>query len=100
MHDDLLPGEHAELHLALARALERRAQAGDNGAWITAGMAHHFRSAGDQPAALRAGVQAAAAASAVYAHGEAAALLERALELWDRVPDAGRAGGAEPLPRC
>ncbi len=24
-HDDLLPGEHAELHLALARALERRA---------------------------------------------------------------------------
>src|SRR5215208_4534817 len=26
VHDDLLPGEHAELHLALARALERRAQ--------------------------------------------------------------------------
>ena len=26
VHDDLLPGEHAELHLALARALERRAR--------------------------------------------------------------------------
>jgi len=94
VHDDLLPGEHAELHLALARALERRAQAGAEGVWITAGMAHHFRSAGDQPAALKASVQAAAAAGRVHAHGEAAGLLERALEIWDRVPDAEALAGA------
>ena len=94
VHDDLLPGEHAELHLALAQALERRAEAGADGVWISAGMAHHYRSAGDQPAALRASVQAAAEASRVHAHGEAAALLERALEVWERVPDAERLAGA------
>jgi DNA-binding CsgD family transcriptional regulator len=95
IHDDLLPGEHAELHLALAHALERRAAAGAEDAWVTAGMAHHFRSAGDQPAALKASVQAAAASARVHAHGEAAGLLERALEIWDRVPDAeALAGGS------
>ena len=94
VHDDLLPGEHAELHLALARALERRAAAGAEDVWITAGMAHHFRSAGDQPAALRASVQAAAASARVHAHGEAAGLLERALEVWERVPDAEALAGA------
>ena len=57
-------------------------------------MAHHFRSAGDQPAALKASVQAAAAAARVHAHGEAAGLLERALEIWDRVPDAEALAGA------
>ncbi len=93
VHDDLLPGEHAELHLALARALERRAEAGAEDVWITAGMAHHFRSAGDQPAALRASVAAAAASARVHAHGEAAALLERALEIWERVPDAEALAG-------
>jgi DNA-binding CsgD family transcriptional regulator len=88
VHDDLLPGEHAELHLSLAKALERRAAEGPASAWVTAGMAHHYRSAGDQPAALRSSVEAAKAASKVHAHGEAAALLERALEIWDRVPNA------------
>ena len=57
-------------------------------------MAHHFRSAGDQPAALRASVQAAAASARVHAHGEAAGLLERALEIWERVPDAEALAGA------
>ena len=94
VHDDLLPGEHAELHLALARALERRAAAGAEDVWITAGIAHHFRSAGDQPAALKASVHAASASARVHAHGEAAGLLERALEIWDRVPDAEALAGA------
>ncbi|MGH2947373.1 MAG: ATP-binding protein, partial [Solirubrobacteraceae bacterium] len=47
VHDDLLPGERAELHLALARALEAR----DGGAWVSAAIAHHYNGAGDQPAA-------------------------------------------------
>src|SRR5919198_1114957 len=51
VHDDLLPGEHAELHLALARALERRVEADGPSAQILAGIAHHYLSAGDQPAA-------------------------------------------------
>src|SRR5204863_3252531 len=86
VHDDLLPGEHAELHLALAKALERRAEEQGSGVFLSAGIAHHYFAAGEQAAALASSVEAADAAEKVHAHGEAAALLERALELWDRVP--------------
>ncbi len=88
--DDLLPGERAEMHLALARALERRAEAlpGHGGAHLAAGVAYHYYAAGDQPAALATSVRAAQAAEAVHANGEAAALYSRALKLWDRVADA------------
>ena len=88
VHDDLLPGEHAELHLALARALESQAAETGEDALITAGIAHHYLSAGCQREALVASVRAADAAERVHAHGEAGALLERALDLWSRVPDA------------
>jgi DNA-binding CsgD family transcriptional regulator/tetratricopeptide (TPR) repeat protein len=92
--DDLLPGERAALHLALARALEPRIDE-RSGAALTAAVAHHFAAAGDQPKALEWSVRAATAAERVYAHGEARALLERALELWDRVPDAEQRAGAD-----
>ena len=95
VHDDLLPGEHADLHLALARALERRAEGQGYGAFVTAGIAHHYFVAGEQAHALEASVRAADAADAVHAHGEAAALLERAIELWDRVRDAERLAGTD-----
>ena len=89
MVDDLLPGERCELHLALARALEERAEVeGDRGLELTSAIAHHYATAGDQPAALRATVQAALAAREVHAYGDAAEMAERALELWPRVPDA------------
>jgi DNA-binding NarL/FixJ family response regulator/tetratricopeptide (TPR) repeat protein len=88
VHDDLLPGEHVELHLALARALERRVEAGAGGAQIAAGIAHHYLAAGDQPAAFTAAVRAAKAAYNIHAYGESATLLERALELWPRVAEA------------
>ena len=88
VHDDLLPGEHAELHLALARALEAQLAETDDDAIVTAGIAHHYLSAGCQREALVASVRAADAAERVHAHGEAGALLERALDLWSRVPDA------------
>src|SRR5918912_1102917 len=51
--------------------------------------------AGDQPEALRTSIRAAAAADAVHAHGESAALLERALELWQRVPNPEALAGAD-----
>jgi DNA-binding CsgD family transcriptional regulator len=95
VHDDLLPGEHAELHLALARALERRVETDGPNAQALAGIAHHYLSAGDQPKALTAAVHAADAAETVYAHGEAARLYERALELWPRVTDAQALTGLE-----
>jgi DNA-binding CsgD family transcriptional regulator len=94
--DDLLPGERATLHLRLARALEKRI-AERSGAVLTAAIAHHYAAAGEQPAALEWSVHAATAAEAVYAHGEAQALLERALELWDRVPDAEQRAGADKV---
>jgi DNA-binding CsgD family transcriptional regulator/tetratricopeptide (TPR) repeat protein len=88
VEDDLLPGERGQLHLGLAEALESdvvdelcvRLDA-------AAAVAHHFDRAGDQPRALVAAVRAGDAAAAIHAHGEAAALFDRALELWDRVPD-------------
>src|SRR5215212_8378364 len=94
VHDDLLPGEHAELHLALARALESQAAETGEDAILAAGIAHHYLSAGCQREALAASVRAADAAERVHAHGEAGAQLESALDLWSRVPDAEAQVGA------
>jgi DNA-binding CsgD family transcriptional regulator len=89
LYDDLLPGERSELHLALAQALEERVEvAGDRGLEFISAIAYHYAAAGDQPAALRATVQAALAAREARAYGDSADLAERALELWPRVPDA------------
>jgi DNA-binding CsgD family transcriptional regulator/tetratricopeptide (TPR) repeat protein len=89
VYDDLLPGERVGLHLALAHELEMRMTGEqEQEAELAAAVAGHYAAAGDQPAALRASVQAALAARAVHAYGEAAELAERALELWPRVPDA------------
>ena len=95
--DDLLPGERAELHLALARALERRAEGlpDHGGAHLAAGIAYHYLESGDQPAALAASVRAAEAAAVVHANGEAAALYSRALKLWDRVAGAEELTGLD-----
>jgi DNA-binding CsgD family transcriptional regulator/tetratricopeptide (TPR) repeat protein len=94
LEDDLLPGERADLHLRLGRALEQRLEP-DAGAQATAAVAHHYAAAGDQPAALASAVRAATAAARSHAHGEAAALLDRALGLWDRVPDAPALAGMD-----
>jgi DNA-binding CsgD family transcriptional regulator/tetratricopeptide (TPR) repeat protein len=94
LYDDLLPGERAELHLALARALEQMRSDGD-AAWLATGIAHHYYSAGDQPRALKTALGAADAVRSLHAYGEAAALLDRALELWPRVDDPGMVTGID-----
>ena len=78
-------------------ALEGRAADGPAGAQLAAGIAHHYAAAGDQRAALGASVRAGIAAEAVHAFGEAALLFERALELWDRVPDAEAVAGVDQV---
>ncbi len=88
MYDDLLPGERGDIHLALAHVYERR---DDRDVEWSATIARHYAAAGDQPAALRATVQATLVALDSHAHGDAAELAERALELWPRVPAAERA---------
>lgn len=93
VEDDLLPGERAELHLVLARALEARIEQVGADVQLVSGIAHHYAAGGDQPAALEAAVRAAAEAEAVMAYGEKADLLERALALWPNVDDAERRAG-------
>jgi DNA-binding CsgD family transcriptional regulator len=89
LHDDLLPGERSDLHLALARYLESECGRDDERELErTTAVASHYAAAGDQPAALRGTVRAAIAAERVLAYGEAADLAERALELWPRVDGA------------
>jgi predicted ATPase/DNA-binding CsgD family transcriptional regulator len=97
VQDDLLPGEGMQLHRALAEALERRVKAGDTSVAVSAAAASHHVAAGDDAAALAASVRAAAAAESVRAPAEAAALLERAIELWNRVPDAERVAGLDEV---
>jgi DNA-binding CsgD family transcriptional regulator len=92
--DDLLPGERAALHLTLARAVEAHLDESSSAA-LQAEVAHHYAAAGDQPSTLVASVRAAAAAERVYAFGEAGALLDRAIELWNRVPDPEARTGAD-----
>lgn len=95
MHDDLLPGEHADLHLAIAQALEGRVRPDRDDPLLLAGVAHHYLSAGCQEDALRASVAAARAAEAIHAPGEAAGFLERALDLWDRVTEPEAQAGTD-----
>lgn len=88
VYDDLLPGERCDLHASLAVALESRRVGGGDEPGLVGEIARHYSAAGDQPAALRASVEAALEAREIRAFGEAAALAERALELWPRVPEA------------
>jgi len=95
IYDDLLPGERAELHLRLARALEATLSEDDHLAIRAAAVAHHFNAAGDQPQALRSAVQAARAVERGGTPGAAAALLDRALALWPRVAEPEPLAGME-----
>ena len=103
VHSELLPGERVRLHTALAAALEAGIESGDPPASRAARLAYHWAAAGDQPRALTASLAAAAAAEQVYAFAEAQLQLERALALWDHVPDAEERAGmdrAALLARC
>ncbi len=95
--DDLLPGEAADLHRALAHALEARLRGGRGGAQLSSALAFHYFAAGDREAALTTSVSAANDAMDVLAFGEAAHLLGRALELWDRVDDPEKLSGVDEV---
>ncbi|MFT3863083.1 MAG: AAA family ATPase [Solirubrobacterales bacterium] len=95
IYDDLLPGERAELHLKLARALEAGLGDPPDNAIRTAAVAHHYNAAGDQPQALRTAVVAAHAVERAGTPGAAAALYDRAVALWQRVEEPARLAGME-----
>ena len=77
-----LPGEREELHARLAEELAR------SGTASPAELAPHWAAAGRTRQALAASGEAAREAEAVFGLAEALAHLERALALWEAVPDA------------
>ncbi|MBA9004773.1 helix-turn-helix transcriptional regulator [Thermomonospora cellulosilytica] len=88
VYGDLLPGERTRLHAAFAALL-----ATDGGS--AAELAHHSMAAHDLPAAFAASVQAARQAERVGAPAEAHEHYDRALSLWDAVPEPERTAGTD-----
>jgi DNA-binding CsgD family transcriptional regulator/tetratricopeptide (TPR) repeat protein len=94
VYEDMLPGERVRLHAAYGAALDRDpALAG--GEADAAALAYHWYAALDLPRALPASVDAAMRALSSGAPAEALRLLERALEIWPRVPDAEERTGLD-----
>lgn len=81
---EVLPTESARLHAAFADALSST----PGPARSSAELAIHWEGAGDEAEALAAHVRAGMEADAAYAFEVAHHHFERALKLWDRVPDA------------
>jgi DNA-binding CsgD family transcriptional regulator/tetratricopeptide (TPR) repeat protein len=93
---DLLPGERTGLHAAYARALTERPQLADGPPAVAAAeLAAHWDAAGDLERALPAAVEAGSAAERAHAFPEAQRHYERALQLWEKVSDPGRAAGLD-----
>ncbi len=98
VYDDLLPGERSRLHAAFAQILEAAVSRDDGrqpDATVASELAFHWGAAHDLPRAFDAALRAARIAEAGYAFAEALAWYERALELWDRVPEAVARTGSD-----
>jgi DNA-binding CsgD family transcriptional regulator/tetratricopeptide (TPR) repeat protein len=92
----LLPGERSRLHAAYARTLTERPELADaSPAVATAEVAVHWDAAGEWAQALPARVRAGLAAERARALAEADGHYQRALTLWERVPEPGRPGGLD-----
>jgi DNA-binding CsgD family transcriptional regulator/tetratricopeptide (TPR) repeat protein len=93
VHEEILPGPHSRLHLRFAQLIDAYPDAvpADRRA---AEQAHHFLAAQELPSALQAAWWAAVRAGDTLAFSEELDMLERVLDMWDRVPDAEeRVGG-------
>jgi DNA-binding CsgD family transcriptional regulator len=97
VYDELLPGERVRLHVKVAEHLVARQAPGDEGASRAAELAHHWFQARRAPEALAASVAAGLAAEDIGAPADALSHYERALELWDAVPDADARSGLSML---
>jgi DNA-binding CsgD family transcriptional regulator len=90
---DLVPGERAQLHAAYARALTQRPELADASPAVAAAeVAVHWDAAGEWAQALPARVRAGLAAERARALTEADHHYQRALTLWERVPEPGQPG--------
>lgn len=90
---DILPGERARYHARYAEAYEALAEAAGGKRRLAAEISFHWLGANDAARAFPATVQAVREARSASAFASAAQLGERALALWDVVPDAERIAG-------
>ena len=95
VYEDMLPGERGGLHAAYGEALTRDPDLAGDDAAVPAALAHHWYAALDLPRALPASIAAARHALTTFAPAEAQRHLERALEIWPRVPDAEERTGLD-----
>ena len=96
VYEDMLPGERVRLHAAYGETLARAPGLAGEDTGVAAALAHHWYAALDLPRALPACV-AAGQAMTSYAPAEAQRHLERALEIWPRVPDAEERTGLDQV---
>jgi DNA-binding CsgD family transcriptional regulator len=89
VYGDLLPGEKVRLHGAYAKLFADGVESS------AAELAYHSMESHDLPRALSASVQAATEAMDLHAPTEALRQLERALQLWEAVPDAEQRAGSD-----
>jgi DNA-binding CsgD family transcriptional regulator len=94
IYTTILPGEREELHARLAEELAR------SGAASPAELAPHWAAAGRSAQALATSVDAARQAEPLFGLAEALAHLERAITLWDAVPDAPELAGLDLARLC
>jgi DNA-binding CsgD family transcriptional regulator len=89
IYDDLLPGERVATHARVATVIQHDPNVLDDCSCdADSELASHWFSAHDLPNALAAAARAGDAAREMYAYPEALVHFERALELWERVPEA------------
>ena len=86
IHDQLLPGERVRFHTRYAQSLVE--QSGRSGPDATA-ISYHWMAAHNVREAFIASIAAFQQARSSFAFATAATMGERAIELWDQVPDAG-----------
>jgi DNA-binding CsgD family transcriptional regulator/tetratricopeptide (TPR) repeat protein len=94
LYADLLPGQRARLHAAVALAIERRPDLVVDGTREHA-VALHWARSGDHERTFAAAVRATHAQTG--AHAETLAMYERVLELWELVPEPERTAGSRLL---
>ena len=90
IHDQLLPGERVRFHTRYAQSLV--AQSGMDSADATA-ISYHWMAAHNVREAFIASIAAFRQAKSSFALATAATMGERAIELWDQVPDASDLAG-------
>ena len=91
IYGDLLPGERNRLHARFAVAIEAMGpRSGRNAA-----LAYHWFAAHDLPHAFEASLAAADDAIAMHGYANAQNHYDRAIELWDQVPNAAERAGRD-----